>query len=74
MPRGAFLNWRSCGSIVLRYDTRIDEREVSSGQRTLGLLIDNINPILFMLAITLMGIEIAPQTTHGSDWFAFLQR
>jgi signal transduction histidine kinase/CheY-like chemotaxis protein len=48
------------GSFVLQYDTRSDEPEVSSGQRTVGLLIDNLNPVLFTLAITLMGIDIAP--------------
>jgi signal transduction histidine kinase/CheY-like chemotaxis protein len=56
------------GAFVLQYDTRIDEREVSSGQRTVGLLIDNLNPVLFTLAITIMGIEIAPD----HPWVGFI--
>jgi two-component system, sensor histidine kinase and response regulator len=45
-----------------------DKSEQSSGQRTVGLLIDNLSPVLFTLAITLMGVEIAPE----HPWLAFV--
>ena len=48
------------GSFAWQTKTRVDTRERSSSQRTVGLLIDNLSPILFTLAITLMGVEIAP--------------
>jgi two-component system, sensor histidine kinase and response regulator len=57
------------GSLALqRHKTSTDKSERSSGQRTVGLLIDNLSPILFTLAITLMGIEIAPE----HPWLAFV--
>jgi signal transduction histidine kinase/CheY-like chemotaxis protein len=40
----------------------------SSGQRTMGLLIDNLSPVLFTLAITLMGVEIAAE----HPWLGFV--
>jgi hypothetical protein len=50
------------GSFALRQDkTPTDKGERSRGQRTVGLLIDNLSPVLFTLAITLMGVEIAPE-------------
>jgi signal transduction histidine kinase/CheY-like chemotaxis protein len=48
------------GSFAFKHKTPTDKSERSSGQRTLGLLIDNLSPVLFTLAITLMGVEIAP--------------
>ena len=45
-----------------------DKGERSSGQRTVGLLIDNLSPVLFTLAITLMGIKIA----SDHPWLAFV--
>ena len=47
------------GSFALQHKTPMDKSERSSGQRTAGLLIDNLSPVLFTLAITLMGVEIA---------------
>ena len=49
------------GSFALQRKTDTDKSERSSGQRTVGLLIDNLSPLLFTLAITLMGVEIAPE-------------
>ncbi len=56
------------GSFGLQGKTYLDKRERSSGQRTAGLLIDNLSPLLFTLAITLMGVEIAPDHT----WLGFV--
>jgi signal transduction histidine kinase/DNA-binding response OmpR family regulator len=55
------------GSIVLQHKTPVDKSERSSGHRTAGLLIDNLSPVLFTLAITLMGVEIAPD----HPWLGF---
>jgi signal transduction histidine kinase/DNA-binding response OmpR family regulator len=56
------------GSFALQQKTHIDKSERSTGQRTVGLLIDNLSPILFTLAITLMGVDIAPD----HRWLAFV--
>jgi signal transduction histidine kinase/ActR/RegA family two-component response regulator len=57
------------GSFALeQYKTPTDKSERSSGQRTVGLLIDNLSPVLFTLAITLMGVEIAPE----HPWLGFV--
>jgi signal transduction histidine kinase/CheY-like chemotaxis protein len=56
------------GSFAFEHKTHTDKSERSSGQRTLGLLIDNLSPILFTLAITLMGVQIAPE----HPWLAFV--
>jgi signal transduction histidine kinase/CheY-like chemotaxis protein len=56
------------GSFVWQFDTRVDEGVVSSGPRTVGPLIDNLNPVLFTLAITIMGVEIAPE----HPWVGFV--
>jgi signal transduction histidine kinase/CheY-like chemotaxis protein len=56
------------GSFALQHKTSTDKSERSSGQRTVGLLIDNLSPVLFTLAITLMGVEIAPE----HPWLAFV--
>jgi signal transduction histidine kinase/CheY-like chemotaxis protein len=55
------------GSFAFQRETRADQSERSSGQRTVGLLIDNLSPVLFTLAITLMGVEIAPE----HPWLGF---
>jgi signal transduction histidine kinase/CheY-like chemotaxis protein len=56
------------GSIALQRKTAMDKSERSSGQRTAGLLIDNLSPVLFTLAITLMGVEIAAE----HPWLGFV--
>jgi signal transduction histidine kinase/DNA-binding response OmpR family regulator len=56
------------GSFALQHKTFTDKSERSSGQRTVGLLIDNLSPVLFTLAITLMGVEIAPE----HPWLGFV--
>src|ERR1700677_1000849 len=57
------------GSFALQqHKTPTDKRERSSGQRTVGLLIENLSPVLFTLAITLMGVEIAPE----HPWLGFV--
>jgi signal transduction histidine kinase/CheY-like chemotaxis protein len=56
------------GSFALYPKARTDTRQRSSSQRTAGLLIDNLSPVLFTLAITLMGVEIARE----HPWFAFV--
>ncbi len=55
------------GSIALQHKTPMDKSERSSGQRTAGLLIDNLSPVLFTLAISLMGVEIAAE----HPWLGF---
>ena len=57
------------GSFALQqHKTPADKVERSSGQRTVGLLIENVSPVLFTLAITLMGVEIAPE----HPWLGFV--
>ncbi len=56
------------GSVALQHKTPMDKSERSSGQRTAGLLIDNLSPVLFTLAITLMGVEIAAE----HPWLGFV--
>jgi signal transduction histidine kinase/DNA-binding response OmpR family regulator len=56
------------GSFALYPKTPMDKSQQSSSQRTVGLLIDNLSPVLFTLAITLMGVEIAPE----HPWFGFV--
>ena len=56
------------GSVALQHKTPMDRSEGSSGQRTAGLLIDNLSPVLFTLAITLMGVEIAAD----HPWLGFV--
>ena len=60
-PRGGSRSWLSWARLPLQRKTDTDKSERSSGQRTVGLLIDNLSPLLFTLAITLMGVEIAPE-------------
>src|ERR1700734_1365077 len=50
-----------------QHKTPTEKSERSSGQRTVGLLIDNLSPVLFTLAITLMGVEIAAE----HPWLGF---
>jgi len=56
------------GSFAFEHKPQTHKSERSSGQRTVGLLIDNLSPILFTLAITLMGVEIAPE----HSWLGFV--
>jgi len=56
------------GSFAFERKLHINKSEGSSGQRSVGLLIDNLSPLLFTLAITLMGVEIAPE----HPWLAFV--
>jgi len=56
------------GSFALQHKTHTDKSEATSGQRTVGLMIDNLSPVLFTLAIALMGVEIAPD----HPWFGFV--
>ena len=56
------------GSFAFEHQIHMDKIERSSGQRSVGLLIDNLSPVLFTLAITLMGVEIAPE----HPWLGFV--
>jgi signal transduction histidine kinase/DNA-binding response OmpR family regulator len=56
------------GSFAVPYKTSTNKSEWSGGQRSLGLLIDNLSPVLFTLAITLMGVKIAPD----HPWLGFV--
>jgi signal transduction histidine kinase len=56
------------GAFAFQHETHKDKSERSSGQRTVGLLIDNLSPVLFTLAITLMGVEIAAE----HPWLGFV--
>jgi signal transduction histidine kinase/CheY-like chemotaxis protein len=56
------------GSIALQPKTPTDKSEWNGGQRSVGLLIDNLSPVLFTLAITLMGVKIAPD----HPWLGFV--
>jgi signal transduction histidine kinase/CheY-like chemotaxis protein len=56
------------GSFALQHEIPKDKIERSTGQRTVGLVIDNLSPVLFTLAITLMGVEIAPE----HPWLGFV--
>jgi signal transduction histidine kinase/DNA-binding response OmpR family regulator len=56
------------GALALQSKTHTDQSERSSGIGTAGLLIDNLSPVLFTLAIALMAIEIAPE----HPWLGFI--
>jgi signal transduction histidine kinase/CheY-like chemotaxis protein len=56
------------GSFAFEQKLNIDKSGRSSRQRTVGLLIDNLSPVLFTLAITLMGVEVAPE----HPWLGFV--
>src|SRR3984885_13715812 len=55
-------------SFALQRETQTDKSERSSGQRSVGMVINNLSPVLFTLAITLMGVEIAPEY----PWLGFV--
>jgi hypothetical protein len=55
------------GAFALYSKTPVEKSPQSSSQKTVGLLIDNLSPVFFTLAITLMGVEIAPE----HPWFGF---
>jgi signal transduction histidine kinase/CheY-like chemotaxis protein len=56
------------GAFALYSRTPMEKNPQSSSHRTVGLLIDNLSPVFFTLAITLMGVEIAPE----HPWFGFV--
>jgi signal transduction histidine kinase/CheY-like chemotaxis protein len=56
------------GSFALQREAHPDRSERSSGQRSVGMVINNLSPVLFTLAITLMGVEIAPEY----PWLGFV--
>jgi signal transduction histidine kinase/CheY-like chemotaxis protein len=56
------------GAFALQHKASTDKSERSSSQRTAGLLIENLSPLLFTLAITLMGVKIAPE----HPWIGFV--
>jgi signal transduction histidine kinase/CheY-like chemotaxis protein len=59
-----------CASFALQPGAATDSSDSRSGPRSMEsmeLLIDNLSPVLFTLAITLMGVEIAP----AHPWLGF---
>ncbi len=56
------------GSFAFPLKTNLHKSERSVGERTVGLLIDTLSPVLFTLAITLMGVKIAPE----HPWLGFV--
>jgi len=56
------------GSFALQHKPPTDKSGRSSGQRTVEQLFENLSPVLFTLAITLMGVEIAPD----HPWLGFV--
>jgi signal transduction histidine kinase/DNA-binding response OmpR family regulator len=60
-----------CASFALEARVPADNREPRAGHQSMqpiALLIDNLSPVLFTLAIALMGVEIAPE----HPWLAFV--
>ncbi len=63
-----------CAAFALQPRVPTDSNEPHGRRRSLesmesmGLLIDNLSPVLFTLAITLMGVEIAPE----HPWLGFV--
>ena len=55
------------GAFALYSKAPREKSPQSSSHRTVGLLVDNLSPVFFTLAITLMGVEIAPE----HPWFGF---
>jgi hypothetical protein len=56
------------GALAFRRQSLENEDALSSGHRSVALLIDNLSPILFTLAIVSMGIGLAPE----NRWLAFV--
>jgi signal transduction histidine kinase/CheY-like chemotaxis protein len=56
------------GAFALQHKTASENGEPSTDHRSVGLLIDNLSPVLFTLAITLMGVKIAPD----HPWLGFV--
>ena len=48
------------GALAFRQQSRKNEDALSNGRMSLALLIDNLSPVLFTLAIVLMGVGVAP--------------
>ena len=49
------------GGFAWQQERKQENKQRSHGQRTAGLLIDNLSPLLLTLAITLMGVKIATE-------------
>ena len=47
------------GALAFRQQSFKDEDALSNGRMSLALLIDNLSPVLFTLAIVLMGVGVA---------------
>jgi signal transduction histidine kinase/DNA-binding response OmpR family regulator len=56
------------GTLASRKQDTKNEGLLNNAHRSMGLLIDNLSPLLFTLAITLMGVEIAPD----HPWLGFV--
>ena len=60
-----------CASFAFQHRLPAEDCELHDGDRSMqsmGLLIDNLSPVLFTLAVALMGVEIAPE----HPWLAFV--
>ncbi len=49
------------GALAFRQQSLKNEDALSNGRMSVALLIDNLSPVLFTLAIVLMGVGVAPQ-------------
>ena len=49
------------GALAFRQQSFKNEDALSNGRRSVALLIDNLSPVLFTLAIVLMGVGVAPE-------------
>jgi signal transduction histidine kinase/DNA-binding response OmpR family regulator len=56
------------GGLAFRQQSRENEDASSKGHRSAAILINNLSPVLFTLAIVLMGIGVAPK----NRWLAFV--
>jgi signal transduction histidine kinase/ActR/RegA family two-component response regulator len=56
------------GALASRKQNPKNEGMLNNAHRSVELLIDNLSPVLFTLAITLMGVKIAPD----HPWLAFV--
>ena len=56
------------GALASRKQNPNNEGLLNNAHRSVALLIDNLSPVLFTLAITLMGVKIAPER----PWLAFV--
>ncbi len=56
------------GALAFRQQSLKNEDALSNGHRSVALLIDNLSPVLFTLAIVLMGVGVAPE----NRWLGFV--